>query len=133
DRQALAFEAGDDLTGEPAGERVGLDQDQGSFNSHGASVWQRSPHDAATSGVAATPGGRLAGSRFGGLGLCDLGRDRRLVGRLTATAARRGRRRGAGLGLAERADAPRRVDRLRAGVAALLELAHARWTAQVVR
>ncbi len=46
--------------------------------------------------------------------------------------------RGGGLGrarlrLAERADAPRRVDRLRARVAALLELAHAARTAQVVR
>ena len=35
DRQALALEAGDDLAGQAARERVRLDQDQGSF--HGGS------------------------------------------------------------------------------------------------
>src|SRR5215218_2730023 len=62
-----------------------------------------------------------------------LGGDRRLIRRLAPAAARRGRGRCARLGLAERADAPRGVDRLRAGVAALLELAHAARAAQVVR
>src|SRR6187399_491775 len=81
----------------------------------------------------------LAGSGGLRLGLGELGGlrrlrgDRRLVGRL-ATTATRGRRGGrARLGLAERADAPRGVDRLRARVAALLELAHAARAAQVVR
>src|SRR4051794_25186438 len=76
-----------------------------------------------------------------GCGLCfgdrlrlgGLGRDRRLIRRLAPATARRGRGRSAGLCLAERADAPRRVDRLRARVAAFLELAHAARTAQVVR
>src|SRR4051794_4278697 len=67
------------------------------------------------------------------IGLGRLGGDRRLVRRLAAAAARRGRGRRARLRLAERADPPRRVDRLRAGVAALLELAHATRTAQIVR
>ena len=49
DRQALALEAGDDLTGEPARERVGLDQDQGSFMPWGVSVATLAA-DAATSG-----------------------------------------------------------------------------------
>src|SRR3954451_8146448 len=67
------------------------------------------------------------------LGLGRLGGDRRLVRRLAPAPARGGRRRRARLGLAERADAPRGVDRLRARVAALLELAHAARAAQVVR
>src|SRR4051812_11207248 len=71
------------------------------------------------SGPASAPRACLPRARLGGLWLGDLGRDRRLVGRLTAPAARGGRRRRARLGLAERADAPRGVDRLRARVAAL--------------
>src|SRR3954452_3372462 len=58
---------------------------------------------------------RLAGGRrlFElGLRLGRLGGDRRLVRRLAPAAARRGRGRRARLGLAERADAPRGVDRL---------------------
>src|SRR6188508_2981118 len=79
---------------------------------------------------------RLA--RRGGLCLGDrlrlrrLGGDRRLVRRLTPATARGGRRGRARLGLAERADPPRGVDRLRARVAALLQLAHAARAAQVV-
>src|SRR3954468_21779485 len=88
---------------------------------------------AARSASASAPCGGVARARFGRLGLGDLGRDRRLVGRLAATPARRRWGWRARLGLTERADAPRRVDRLRARVAALLELAHARWAAQVVR
>src|ERR671914_535278 len=68
---------------------------------------------------------RLARRGLFGLGLGDVGGDRRLVRRLAPAAARRRRRgRHARLGLAERADPPRGVDRLRARVAALLELAH---------
>ena len=84
--------------------------------------------DATVSPVAA---GSATGSAA--LGPSRLGGDRRLVRRLAAGAGgvrRRGRR--ARLGLAERADAPRGVDRLRARVAALLELAHAARAAQEV-
>src|SRR5215470_9376831 len=65
----------------------------------------------------------------------DLSRHGRLVScrRTAATTARGLRRRLVlHLRLAERAQLPRRVDRLAARVAALLELAHAARTAQVV-
>src|SRR5215211_7750692 len=63
----------------------------------------------------------------------DLGGDGRLVGRRRPPAAAgRLRRRGLHLRLAVRAQLPRRVDRLAARVAALLQLAHAARTAQVV-
>src|SRR3954469_868296 len=81
---------------------------------------------------------RLAGPGRLGLGLGELrrlgrlGGARGLISRLATAPARARRGRGARLGLAERADAPRGVDRLRARVAALLELAHAARTAQVV-
>src|SRR5919109_2388522 len=84
--------------------------------------------------VSAAPSARRlarCGGLFG-LGLRRLGGNRRLVRRLAPAAARRGRGGCARLSLAVRAHAPRGVDRLRARVAALLELAHAARTAQVV-
>src|SRR3954470_4131582 len=88
--------------------------------------------------VSAAPAARrLARGGLSRLGLPGVrrrgGGDRRLVGRLPAAATRAGRRGRVRLRLAERAHAPRRVDRLAARVAALLELAHAARAAQVVR
>ena len=68
DREALAFEAGDDLPGQAARERVRLDQDQGLFNSHRPSVCQRrrrrevSPAEASAGSGCATSAATVAWS-----------------------------------------------------------------------
>src|SRR5215207_849034 len=81
------------------------------------------------------PFSRALGLDVTAVGAGHLGGDRRLVGGgRPAPAAGGGRRRGGvHLGLAVRAQLPRRVDRLAARVAALLELAGAARAAQVVR
>src|SRR5512133_537306 len=112
DAQPFALEAGDDLAGQAARERVRLDQDEGPVHWGGLlRVLLRR---------------RFEGRRRLGLEL-ELVRAARAPA--APAAAWRGRD-ARDLGLAVRADAPRRVQRLGAVHARVLELAHATRAAQ---